>query len=282
MRVRVAKVGGFCMGVNRALTMVLEIIHSGMKVTTYGPLIHNRQVIEMLEEKGVRAETEYAKIPQGKVIIRAHGAPVSEIEILKSHGFEIIDGTCPKVKSSHEKIQWAAAQNARIIIVGDHNHDEVIGLKGQSEKECIVVSSLEEFQALEMYAGLVVVLAQTTFSTIEYEKIKKDCAERFPHVKIFDTICSATEKRQEEVRDMARSCDAIIVVGGYDSANTCRLVEISRLENIPTFHVETVKDINKDQVNKYSTIGVTGGASTPPWIINKVVSYLQSLSSHSL
>jgi len=281
MRVRVAKIGGFCMGVNRALNITLEIIHSGNTVTTYGPLIHNRQVIEMLEKKGVRAETDYEKIPWGKVIIRAHGAPVSEIASLKSHGFEIIDGTCPKVKSSHEKIRWAAERGARIIIVGDHNHDEVSGLKGQSESECTVVSSLEEFQSLESYAGLVVVLAQTTFSTIEYERIKKDCLERFPNAKIFNTICSATEKRQEEVREMAKSCDAIIVVGGYNSANTCRLAKIARSENIPTFHVETIKDIESNKIKKYNTIGVTGGASTPPWIIDEVFAYLNSQSFRS-
>ena len=277
MKIKVANTGGFCMGVNRALNMVLDIIDKGGVVTTYGPLIHNRHVIEMLKSRGVYAQTDYSKIPKGEIIIRAHGAPISEIKNLKAHGFEIIDGTCPRVKSSHNKIRWAAARGAQIIIAGDHNHDEVIGLQGQADGRCIVVSSLEEFKALKSHNGFVVLLAQTTFSILEYEKIKKECLMRYARSKILNTICSATEKRQEEVVLLAKSCDAIIVVGGYDSANTCRLAEIARSSHVPTFHVESKSEIKRDEIREFETVGVTGGASTPPWIIKEVVHFLSAL-----
>ena len=277
MNIKVANTGGFCMGVNRALNIVLDIIDKGGEVTTYGPLIHNRHVIEMLENRGVYAQTDYSKITSGKIIIRAHGAPISEIEELKSHGFQIIDGTCPRVKSSHNKIRWAAARDAQIIIAGDHNHDEVIGLQGQAEGRCIVVSSLEEFEAIESHDRFVVLLAQTTFSTVEYEKIKQEFLARFKKSKIFDTICSATFKRQEDVLFLAKSCDAIIVVGGYNSANTCRLAEIAISANVPTFQIESKNDIEKEKIKQFETVGVTGGASTPPWIIKEVVRFLSAL-----
>jgi len=209
------------------------------------------------------------------VIIRAHGVSPQEREILKKKGAMIIDATCPKVGRVQSVIKKHAARDYRIVIVGDAEHPEVNGLLGYSDGRGIVVSSREEADRLPVMEKACVV-AQTTQSLDEYRAVVEKILERVPETVVFDTVCDSTEKRQAEIKELACAMDAVFIVGGRDSANTRRLAQIAESMGTPTFHIETAEEIRDVELGQYDRIGISAGASTPNWIIERAVDTIRN------
>jgi len=278
IEIRLAETAGFCMGVKRAVDMVLDMAqHKGERqIFTYGPLIHNPQTVELLKKRGIIPVKDIEGIEEGTtVIIRAHGISPLERETLKKKGVMIIDATCPRVGRVQSIIKKHAAQDYRIIIVGDAEHPEVDGLLGYAGNHGIVVSSfgdVERIPAMEK----VCVVAQTTQSLDEFRAIVEKIRSRVPETVVFDTICDSTEKRQAEIKELACAMDAVFIVGGRNSANTHRLAQISESMGTPTFHIETAEEIREVPLQTYNRIGISAGASTPNWIIEHVVDTIQN------
>lgn len=214
MKITIAKTAGFCMGVRRAVDMVLDAANtSDTPIYTYGPLIHNPQVLEMLETKGIFRLDTIPEKGTGLVLIRAHGVPPEDETALKKAGFSVINATCPRVVRVQMIIRKFAQKGYATIIIGEENHPEVKGLLGYAQGNGHTVTAMDQFTALPVFENAVVV-AQTTQNTALYGEIKAFCAAHRPHYKVFDTICGSTERRQQEVRHLAATHDAVIVVGG--------------------------------------------------------------------
>lgn len=274
MKVILAKTSGFCMGVKRALELVLQAINQNQgEIYTHGPLIHNPQVLELLRERGIKV-LERGQTPRGLVVIRAHGIPPQERRELEAAGVRIIDATCPRVAKVQAIIRRWAKQDYATLIVGDADHPEVRGLLGHTEGKGYVVSTPEAVAALPELERVIVV-AQTTQSEAQFNHLVSLIRARYPEAKVFNTICDATASRQGEIQTLARQAEAIVVVGGRNSGNTQRLVEISRATGIPTYHVETEQELDLAEMSRYQVVGVTAGASTPHWLISNVVSTLK-------
>jgi (E)-4-hydroxy-3-methyl-but-2-enyl pyrophosphate reductase len=283
-RIKLAKNAGFCMGVRRAVDMALE---ATMKKTgpiyTYGPLIHNPQVLEILKGKGVQALNEDVFIKrisdperkyEGTVIIRAHGVSPQVRHRIKETGFAILDATCPHVSKVQAIIKRYANQGYATVIVGEKDHAEVVGLLGYAQDNGYVVNTLEEVASLPPLEKVILV-AQTTQDCRQFEKIAEQILNRFPPAKVFNTICDSTHRRQNEVSAMTQKVEVMVVVGGKESGNTRRLAQISRATGIPTFQVETEKELDLKELCRYSAVGITAGASTPNWLILKIAEQLR-------
>jgi (E)-4-hydroxy-3-methyl-but-2-enyl pyrophosphate reductase len=275
VKVVLAPTAGFCFGVKRALEMVLKAINENQsKIYTYGPLIHNPQVLDLLRERGITVLEPGDQVPEGLVVIRAHGIPPQERGALEANGTRIIDATCPRVAKVQAIIRRWAARGCATLIVGDADHPEVAGLLGYTEGRGYVVASLPDVELLPELPDLIVV-AQTTQSESHFEARVAEIKGRFPQARIFNTICDATASRQAEVQDLAKQAEALVVVGGRNSGNTQRLVEISRGTGIPTYQVETEQELDLQVMSRYRAVAVTAGASTPHWLISNVVSTLK-------
>jgi len=272
MKINLAKYAGFCFGVKRAMDIVIETAEkNNTKIYTLGPLIHNEQVVAYLENKNVFAIDSIECIPdKSNVIIRTHGVPKRYYEILELKECIIIDATCPFVKKIHNIVHKSYNEGKQVIIVGDANHPEVIGINGWCENSAHIISSVEDFGKINIEKPLCMVV-QTTFSLKVWNKIKKIVKTSCQTVQIFDTICSATEDRQNEAEKMAASVDTVVVIGGKHSSNTKKLVDICKSHCADTYHIETVSELPNETWNNRN-IGVTAGASTPEWIIKEVIS----------
>lgn len=257
------------MGVRRAVDMVLTASNNRKEpICTYGPLIHNPQVLAMLEEKGIPCINVIPEHGEGTILIRAHGVPPQDEYALEQAGFHIINATCPRVIRVQRIIKKYAQKGYAAIIIGDKDHPEVKGLLGYAPERGYTASTIEEFKKLPQFEKAVVV-AQTTQNTATYNQIK-NCAENdLPHYQIFDTICDSTEKRQAEVRNIAEQNDAIVVIGGKKSGNTQRLAQIAIETGKPTFHIEDILELDFKKLAGAESVAITAGASTPNWIINK-------------
>jgi (E)-4-hydroxy-3-methyl-but-2-enyl pyrophosphate reductase len=277
MKVILAKTAGFCMGVRRAMEIVMaEANKKEGPLFTFGPLIHNQQVLDLLESKGVRARDDVHGLTSGRIIIRAHGIPPRERELLERTGLKVIDATCPKVTRVQQIIRHYSNKGHAAIIVGDQNHAEVIGLMGYSKTPAHVIQDETGVAGLPSMERPFVV-AQTTQNEEKFSRIVDALKGRFPDLRVFDTICDATHERQQEVRTFKGQVDAVVVVGGYHSANTQRLARISEEESLPTFQVETEGDLDRNQLSKMGVIGLTAGASTPHWMIRNVLQKIETI-----
>ncbi len=275
MEVKLAKTAGFCMGVRRAVDMVLDVaLHRGKeKVYTYGPIIHNPQTVELLKKRGVQPLDTVDEINEGIVVIRAHGISPSEKEALERKNIKICDATCPRVARVQSIIRKHVSSGYNIVIVGDWEHPEVRGLMGYAGDHGTVVRNKETVDRLPLYEKVCVV-AQTTQNQEEYQDIASAIRGKYPIVEVFNTICHSTGKRQTEIRELAAEMDGMVIVGGKNSANTQRLAEISRKQETPTYHIETVDELTSIDLSRHDKVGVSAGASTPNWIIDGVVDYL--------
>ncbi|MFP4477157.1 MAG: 4-hydroxy-3-methylbut-2-enyl diphosphate reductase [Desulfatibacillaceae bacterium] len=270
MKVTLAKTAGFCMGVRRAVEMVIDTANrAGEPVYTYGPLIHNPQVMEILREKGVSVLEEIPETGRGTVLIRAHGVTPGVKERLVAAGFDVLDATCPRVTKVQVLIRRHVEKGYLPIIAGDADHPEVTGLLGHSGGKGVVVSAPEDVDRLPD-ADKVLVVAQTTQDMAGFDRIRERIVERWPDARVHNTICDSTRKRQEEALAMAGDVDVMIVVGGKNSGNTQRLAQVAARSGVPTYHVETAEEIDPADVARARRVGVTAGASTPNWIIRAV------------
>lgn len=287
-RVKLAKTAGFCMGVRRAMDMALDaFLKKDGSLYTYGPLIHNPQVLEILKQKGLKTleakdiDPTFLKFTNGKpatVIIRAHGLPPDEYQKIKSTGVNILNATCPHVGKVQGIIKRYASKGYNIIIIGEKDHAEVIGLLGFAQGKGYIVNSLKEIENLPSLEKVCLV-SQTTQDEKKFQILADAIRKKYPDAEIFNTICESTQRRQREVVDLAHKVQAMVIVGGKGSGNTRRLAKIAEETGIPTFHVETEEELDLEKLSQFSEIGVTAGASTPNWLILKVVERLQSLSA---
>ena len=277
MKVRLAKTAGFCMGVRRAMEIALSEANKGDgTLFTYGPLIHNQQVLDLLRSKGVDIKEDINEHDKGRITIRAHGITPTEREMIRSSNLKIIDATCPRVAKVQGIIKTYNKKGYTPVIFGDSRHPEVIGLMGYCKGHGIVIGSVEDVKRLPEKKRLVVV-SQTTQDVDAYREITEAIKGRYPEAIIFDTICDETYKRQREVKSLARRVDSMVIVGGYNSGNTRRLYQISRSTGKPTFHVETEKELESVWFSSTETVGVTAGASTPNWMIKNVTERLKTM-----
>lgn len=272
MKIHLAKHAGFCFGVRRAMEIVNNLIGEE-NVHTLGPLIHNPQVVKDLEQKGIKYIETLEEIPAGKVIIRAHGVPPQEIQKAKQLGLEVIDATCPYVKKVHDTTKKLHKENYQVIIFGEENHAEVIGIKGNSET-AIIIESSEEARKLGYYEKLGLV-SQTTQSKEKFEKTAKELEKHASKLKVYNTICDATAKRQEAAAELAKKVELMIVLGGYNSGNTKRLVELCSKET-ETVHIEKFSDLEIKILERKKEIGLTAGASTPDYLIKELINKIES------
>ncbi len=277
MKIIIAQTAGFCMGVRRAVEMVLDAPGTRKEpICTYGPLIHNPQVLDSLKEKGIGTIERIPENGSGTALIRAHGVPPETPTHLRNAGFDVLDATCPRVIKVQRIIQTHAQKGAAVIIVGDQDHPEVAGLLGYAGDHGVVVNSMDGLEALPDFDNAIIV-AQTTQNTAFFNSVKSWAARHHPQYTVFDTICDSTQKRQAEVAELAALVDTIIVVGGKNSGNTLRLAEIAQKTGKPTFHIETEHELDLDALGDAETIGITAGASTPNYIIRRVCRKLEML-----
>ncbi|MFA9465749.1 MAG: 4-hydroxy-3-methylbut-2-enyl diphosphate reductase [Velocimicrobium sp.] len=274
MNVQLAKSAGFCFGVKRAVDVVYDAIGKGKKVYTYGPIIHNDEVVNDLKSRGVSVIHSLEKlhtIEKGIVIIRSHGISKREYECIENSGFEIIDATCPFVKKIHNSVEKKSKNGDVVIIVGNDGHPEVEGIKGWCNKKFLVVGSIEEAEKCEVSFGQnVFVVAQTTFNYKKFKDIVEIISKKGYDILALNTICNATEERQTEASNLAKVCDAMIVIGGKQSSNTRKLYEICKEECADTYYIQTLVDLDLDKLRSFRSVGITAGASTPNNIIKEV------------
>ena len=276
MKITLAKTAGFCFGVNRAVNMLFDLVSDGVNVCTLGPIIHNPQVVADLENKGVNIINDITDASDcKKVVIRTHGVEQSILKYCENHSLDYIDATCPYVKKIHKIVQNNSTEDLPVLIAGDKNHPEVIGIKSYCNGDCFVFNSAEELE--EIFKGNkfndekpFVVVSQTTFSTKEWKKCVKKIKILYTNAIIFDTICSATEKRQAEALLLSKENDAMIIIGGRTSSNTAKLKAVCE-PNCPTYLIETAEELQDIALCDVQSIGVTAGASTPDSIIKEVI-----------
>ena len=272
MELITAKTAGFCFGVKRAVEKVYDNAGKG-NVYTYGPIIHNEEVVKDLEEKGVKVIEEGADISsleKGIVVIRSHGVEKSVYDELEAAGMEIVDATCPFVLKIHKIVAEESKAGNTIIIVGNENHPEVIGIKGWSGEKTYVVGSISEAEKLDFDEKKLVIVSQTTFNYKKFKEIVEIFDKKGYDIKCLNTICNATEERQTEARVISGQVDAMIVIGGKKSSNTQKLFEICKEECKNTYYIQTADDMDFSTIRGVQRIGITAGASTPKKIIEEV------------
>jgi 4-hydroxy-3-methylbut-2-enyl diphosphate reductase len=277
MEVKIAKTAGFCWGVRRTVDKLMEVADAaGRPVVTLGPVIHNPQAVERMREKGVGTVSAVAEVADGTtVVVRTHGAVKSEIAAAKERGLELVDGTCPYVKYPQAMAQRLSREGYHVVIVGDANHAEVKGVVSYAEGPCTVVKPGAPVP--EIPARKVAVVAQTTCIGADFERVVGALALRHKEVRAVNTICYDTDERQDDARALAREVDAVVVVGGKNSANTRHLAEICREIQPRTWHVETQDELRPEWFAGCRVVGVSAGASTPDWVVEGVAARLHAL-----
>ena len=281
MEVTVAKTAGFCFGVKRAVEKVYEQIGKTEKpIYTYGPIIHNEQVVGDLQEKGVEViDTleELKTIRDAVVVIRSHGVGKDVYDILKENGVEIVDATCPYVKKIHRIVEKQTAEGRRVLIVGSEDHPEVQGIKGWGDERTKVIENMDDFRRLELPEDeKLCIVSQTTFNYKKFQDIVEKISKTRYDITVLNTICNATQERQVEAMRIASQVDVMLVIGGKHSSNTQKLYDICRKECKNTYYIQTLGDFNPECISSVRSVGITAGASTPNNIIEEVHTKCQS------
>jgi len=284
MKVIVAKTAGFCWGVKRAMDAVLEasVRNDGRTVQTLGPLIHNPQALELIGKRGVAVAETSDQVQGGTVVIRAHGIPIQDLRGLKERQakgeLKIVNATCPEVAKVHHKIKKWSPKGYFTVILGSHGHAESVAHRSFAENGSVIVSTMAEAEALtDEQLRKVLVVAQTTFTVKDYHAISGYIRDRAGVAVLENTICEDTWMRQDEARELARTVDTVIVVGGKASSNTKHLAELAQHFGKPVQYVETASELDLTGFTGKETVGVLAGASTPTWLVDEVVDVLEQL-----
>ena len=281
-KIKLAKTAGFCFGVNRAVDMLYDMVKSGQKVCTLGPIIHNPQVIEDLKSKGVRIISDPDEVPSDvTVVIRTHGVEKSVMDKLQKTAHQYCDATCPFVKKIHKIVMENSDSDTAVLIAGDKNHPEVMGIMSFCSGEKYVFINSDELENIINSSDIlskkkILVVSQTTFSIKEWEICIKKIKKHYTNAIIFDTICNATNERQSEAMRLSDECDAMIIIGGRQSSNTAKLKAVCE-PNCPTYLIETAADLSEIDLSGFDCVGVTAGASTPAGIIKEVLSTMSEI-----
>ena len=280
MKVTLAKSAGFCFGVKRAVEMVYKEAETGKKVYTLGPIIHNEQVVQDLEQKGVRVidtPEELSKAEDATVIIRSHGISADVYHQLEDKKVRIVDATCPFVSKIHRIVEKKYQEGSCIVIVGNANHPEVEGINGWCNGAATVIGSVSEAENYSQEpARKLCVVAQTTFNYKKFKDIVDILSKKSYDIDVMNTICNANEERQTEAAAIAGDSDAMIVIGGKHSSNTQKLYEICKNVCPDTHFIQTLDDLDLKQFQSFRSVGITAGASTPNTIIKEVQSYVRN------
>ena len=277
MDVKIARTAGFCWGVRRTVDQVMQVADQAVgQVVTLGPIIHNPQAVARMREKGVGTVSAISEVAAGTtVVVRTHGAVKTELETAEARGLTVVDGTCPYVKYPQAMAQRLSRQGYHLVIVGDADHAEVKGVISYAEGPCTVVKPGGPVPNIK--DKKVAVIAQTTCIGAEFERLVGALALRHKEVRAVNTICNDTEERQADARSLATEVDAVVVVGGKNSANTRHLAEICRAIQPRTWHVETEEELRGEWFAGCRTVGLSAGASTPDWVVEGVASWLRGL-----
>ncbi len=278
MKLLVAETAGFCWGVRRALDQAVDLTKkTDGPVYTYGPLIHNSQVLDELKAQEIYAVEALEQVSAGTILVRAHGVRPEVIGQLQERSANVVDATCPLVRRVQKALSAYTEKGYDTVIVGDDNHAEVVGLRGYTEDRCYVVADETEVDRLPSF-DRVCVVAQTTRDDRTFERVVERVRAKANEVRAINTICEPTRDHQTETIELAHKADLMVVVGGRHSANTVRLVKLARDEGARVLHVETDAEIGAEQFTGCETVAVTAGASTPEWMINRVVTKIRSYS----
>ncbi len=267
-----AEEAGFCFGVKRAIDLTIKAVENNKEDPVYilGSLIHNPQVVNNLKDLGVTSIDSIDEISEGVLIIRSHGVEPSIINKAEQKGLHIVNATCPFVKKAQQNAKKLIQENYQTIIFGEKDHPEVAGIYGFTDKKAYIVKEISDLDSIELNDKIGFV-AQTTQSPESYRNIISSVISDAAELKIFNTICNTTQVRQHSAAKLAKQVDIMFVIGGYNSANTNRLAEICQNTDTPTYHIETVDDLNWEWLKEKETIGITAGASTPDWLIKEVI-----------
>lgn len=277
MKVILAKQAGFCFGVKRATHLAFEAAGKDQKTYTLGPIIHSPQVVGKLETLGIHALDTLDGMDSGTIIIRSHGVELKEITEAQRKNLTIVDATCPFVKKAQDHVKDLAEEGYCVVVVGDVDHPEVQGIVSYGGEKVFVVASGEDVRKLPKMKKIGVV-AQTTQSFENLKSVVGECLLRGGEIRVYNTICDATAVRQEEAKELAGQVDCMLVVGGLNSANTHRLLEVCAEIQPRTYHIETAAEIDPAWFEGAEKVGVTAGASTPKWIIDEVMNKVEELN----
>jgi len=280
MEVVLARHAGFCFGVKRATLLAFEKAAEmqGGAACTLGPIIHSPQVVSRLEQQGVKVISSLAEIDRGSVILRSHGVTEAELREAHAKGLEVIDATCPFVKKAQNYLHMLSAEGYELVVVGDREHPEVEGIVSYADKNVHVVASAAEAEALPKIKRLGIV-AQTTQSYETLAAVVGICLQKVQELRVFNTICDATAVRQDEAKIIASRVDCMLVIGGFNSANTRRLAEVCHEIQPHTYHIETVDQLSADWFADVKSVGITAGASTPKWLIDEVIERITAMET---
>lgn len=276
MIIKIADYAGFCGGVKRAVKMAEESLDLEGDSFSWGPIVHNAQQTKALEDRGLKVVDDYHEIKSGNIVVRSHGAAKSVFEEMENRGLDIIDATCPVLLKIYKKVQ-EMEEDYKIVIIGDRNHPEIIGIAGHLKNEPIIINTKEEADQIKNQEKLYII-SQTTNRMEKFLELSDIIDRSNAYVLIDNTICNATRNRQQATEELSKDVDAMITIGGLNSSNTNKLYEITRNHCKNTFRIETVDDLSLQEVLKFNTIGITAGASTPDWIIEEVVNVMDNYS----
>ncbi|MDU5596468.1 MAG: 4-hydroxy-3-methylbut-2-enyl diphosphate reductase [Lachnospiraceae bacterium] len=280
MKVELAKSAGFCFGVEKAVNTVYEEAKKENEIVyTLGPIIHNEEVVKDMKKRGVEAVKmeDLASLPKGTVIIRSHGVSREVYNFVKNSGHRVVDATCPFVKKIHAIVSVQSGKGKTVVIIGNPDHPEVMGIKGWGDKNTYAVENIEQFINLGLKKDEeIIIVAQTTFNHKKFQEIIDKISLLGYDVRCFNTICNATQERQAEAKKIASNVDAMIVIGDKKSSNTGKLVEICQEECKNTVFIQTLEDLNYDALLSVDSVGITAGASTPKHIIEEVQNIVRS------
>ncbi len=277
MKIYKARVMGFCYGVRKAMEIAENAAVSGQKTVTLGPIIHNPQVVARLAGKGISPVTSTDEITDETVIIRSHGIGPSCYNNLKRKKSVLLDATCPFVKRNQEIAKGLAAEGKKIVLVGEKKHPEMLSVAEWAGEAPYIVETMEDVEALPDLDEVHIVI-QTTFSLSLADRLITAIKRKAGSVSVHKTICNATSDRQTAAGELARNVDVMIVIGGRNSANTGRLVEVCQAEGAVTHHIETAAELKKEWFHSQCKVGITAGASTPDWIIEEVFFIMEDMN----
>ena len=280
MKVELAKSAGFCFGVEKAVNTVYEEAKKGNDIVyTLGPIIHNEEVVKDMKKRGVEAVNieDLASLPKGTVIIRSHGVSREIFNFVKRSGHRVVDATCPFVKKIHAIVSVQSGKGKTVVIIGNPEHPEVMGIRGWGDENTYAVENIEQFINLELKKDEeIIIVAQTTFNHKKFQEIIDKISILGYDVRCFNTICNATQERQAEAKKIASNVDAMIVIGDKKSSNTGKLVEICQEECKNTVFIQTLEDLDYGALLSVDSVGITAGASTPKHIIEEVQNIVRS------
>jgi len=279
MKILIAKDAGYCFGVRDAVNLAYETADDHGDVYMLGHIVHNENVVKDLDEAGAKVVRELKDVPKGKpIMFRAHGTSTKVWEKAQKQNMNIIDATCPLVKEIHDEVIKLEKEGRKIIIIGDHGHDEVVGIASQI-KDPIIVATPDEAQKLRKMkkAGIV---SQSTQTIENVQEIINILMTKVFDLRFINTICFPTKRNQQQLKDLSEKCDVMVVIGSFTSANSNRLTQLALERNDRSYQVTSADDLNSDWFNESDVVGITAGASTPDNIIKNVTEKIKSFSNN--